>query len=371
MTTEAWQNWRAFDSHEPELENVLDEAYSDQRFVGGPTQVGPTALHAVLRNGGTMGPAVMMLTGIHANLTPELIVDSGLARADSSAYHGGSLSDEIAALVSLELGVRLRVAGTRQLSGTHEHKPSSPLHLEVSPLVRPGRNDREVLPRVIQRNPNLDQLELLGSFPSLEGAAAIALVRAAREYTSGIWWANEDSDQGWLHLISAVEVAAAQRQKDSAEATDLLQTHWPEAWAALTPADSSVRAAMAEVLAPQMRASRRFVDFIEDLAPDPPEPRPPWDELDWSDMRRHARTIYTHRSNALHAGKPFPLPMRKAPREDSTGALQEAPWGLSSGGAGAIWMKKETPMLLSTFEYIVRGALLSWWGELAETSTLR
>jgi len=33
---------------------------------------------------------------------------------------------------------------------------------------------------------------------------------------------------------------------------------------------------------------------------------------------------------------------------------------------GAIWDAAETPMLLATFEYIARGALLQWWDEMAE-----
>lgn len=81
-------------------------------------------------------------------------------------------------------------------------------------------------------------------------------------------------------------------------------------------------------------------------------------------MRDHAKTIYGHRSNALHAGKPFPMPMRETPRVGEGGVVQEAPWGLTSGGAGAIWERSETPMLLSTFEHIVRGVLLKWWDEL-------
>ncbi len=81
-------------------------------------------------------------------------------------------------------------------------------------------------------------------------------------------------------------------------------------------------------------------------------------------MADHARRIYVHRSAALHAGKPFPLPMLEQPRSEENGAIQEVPFGLNTGGLGGIWDAKEAPMLLATFEYIPRGALLTWWEEL-------
>ena len=135
-------------------------------------------------------------------------------------------------------------------------------------------------------------------------------------------------------------------------------------WEALDDNGDHVRARVANQLVRQMRATRRFVNFLTELAPEPPVQRSDWGELDWTEMRSHANIIYQHRSNALHAGKPFPMPMNNPPREDASGGLQETPGGLTSGGCGATWGHSETPMLLSTFEYIVRGVLLRWWDEL-------
>ena len=100
---------------------------------------------------------------------------------------------------------------------------------------------------------------------------------------------------------------------------------------------------------------------------EPPELRPSFGELDWGEMAQHARLIYSHRSTALHGGKPFPLPMLEQPRKEENGAIQEVPWGLNTGGLGGVWDAKEAPMLLSTFEYIARGSLLNWWDELRGT----
>ena len=57
--------------------------------------------------------------------------------------------------------------------------------------------------------------------------------------------------------------------------------------------------------------------------------------------------------------------MLRAARPEENGAIQEVPYGLNTGGLGGIWDAKEVPMLLATFEYIARGALLAWWDELA------
>jgi hypothetical protein len=145
---------------------------------------------------------------------------------------------------------------------------------------------------------------------------------------------------------------------------ELVEKLWPELWKSLLPAEEAVRGKVSKLLAHQIRATKKFIDFLAELAPEPPEVRPLWDALDWDAMADHARLIYGHRSTALHGGKPFPLPMLRQPRSEENGAIQEVPWGHSSGGQGGIWDAKESPMLLATFEYIARGALLSWWDEL-------
>ena len=55
-----------------------------------------------------------------------------------------------------------------------------------------------------------------------------------------------------------------------------------------------------------MKATRKFIDFIAECAPDPVEPRPTFGAIDWADMASHARIIYTHHSLALHGGNRTP-----------------------------------------------------------------
>lgn len=370
MGTDAWRNWTAYEDEKAEIENADDELHSDRSFVGGPTALGPYVLSTVVREDPTspalrVGPAVQLHVGVHEHLIPDVVVDGELVEPDSDAYHGGNASDEIAALTSLALGVRLRVAGTSRLSGIHEHgEDGRPIHFEVTPLAHPGRPGREYIPAALTRRADLNQLDRLKTFPHLNETAQIELIRAARAYANGLWWANEDQDQSWLHLVTAIEIGANHRQKVSARPEELIEKLWRELWNALPSADETVRGEVSKLLAPQIRATRKFVDFLTECAPPPPALRPPFGGLVWDEMANHARLVYDHRSKALHGGKPFPLPMLERPRRDENGAIQEVPWGLNTGGLGGVWDAREAPMLLSTFEYVARGSLLTWWDEL-------
>jgi hypothetical protein len=82
---------------------------------------------------------------------------------------------------------------------------------------------------------------------------------------------------------------------------------------------------------------------------------------------------YEYRSKALHDGMPFPAPMCAAPvkLDKSWEVFGENPYGLgksSLGGmseSGGVWLAKDIPMLLYTFEYIVRHALNGWWSSMS------
>lgn len=365
MGTDAWKNWRAFAAGATERENFDDELHSDRFFIGGPANLDPYRLSTVIRDTGSVGCALLLEGGIYADLIPDVVIDGQLARADSAAYHGGTMSDEIGALISLALGVRIRRAGTRRLSGLHRDEgPTPPIYFDVPRLTPPGRPNREMLPRVMRRPADLSGLSQLNFFPHIPEQAQVELVRAARAYSAALWWANEDPNNAWLQLVTSVEIAAKSRQVLTAEPVALLEELWPDLWDAVLPADEAIRKRVAQLLAPQLKATRTFVDFIEECKPASPDPRPEYDQLDWSRMRHHARVIYDHRSKALHSGKPFPLPMLEAPRVDDSGTVQERPWGLNAGGLGGVWDAAQTPMLLSTFEHVARGALLHRWDEL-------
>jgi hypothetical protein len=54
--------------------------------------------------------------------------------------------------------------------------------------------------------------------------------------------------------------------------------------------------------------------------------------------------------------------MCERPYQDKTlSAPGEIPIGHATSTLGGIWLIADTPMLLHTFEYITRNALLAWW----------
>jgi hypothetical protein len=388
--TAAWRNWHAFNDGEPELEYYVDELHSTAEFAIGQADFGPYELTAVMREGRprgagqdgrqpTVGLSLLLKGRLHANLIVDIVKDGELVGPDTSTYYGGTISDEVAALASLCTGIPIRCAGTRMQSGIHEHmdRPDgvtaddSPLLVrEVRPLTTPQTSGWPRLPRIATRPAHLDQLARLATIPFLAASAQIALVRAARAYASGIWIADEDPNLAWLQLVTAIEVAATHAIVDRTEPAGLLAELWPELSYALEPAPDDVRAAVSKQLARQVRAAKKFKTFIETYAPEPPSRRPQFDRLDWTRLSEAAGTIYKHRSLALHEGIPMPLPMLGWPRPDGD-AEQETPGGLSSGGADGIWMAADAPMLLATFEYIAREALLRWWDQMTPDDVTR
>jgi hypothetical protein len=366
MGTAAWTNWQAFEAGAQEREHVEDELHSDTGFRGSPKIFGPYTLSIIFRHHqrADVCPALILRSGLHASLTPDILVDGQLVETNTKGYHGGILSDEIAALVALELGVRLRFAGTRLMSGIHhnDEPAGGPYLFDVPRATRPGTPDREILPNSLVRDANLDNLDLTTKFATVREEDQVQIIRAARSYADATWWANEDPNQAWLQLVTALEIAAKAQQSGSYDPQEVIEELDPELWSLLKDLNEDLRAKLAKRLAPQHRVTRTFIDFVTSFAPDPPRVRSAWDALDWSKIGQHARVIYKHRSKALHEGTPFPLPMlRPEPTTDENGTPAEVPGGLNSGGAGGVWMADQYPMTLSMFEYITRGALLRWW----------
>lgn len=113
-------------------------------------------------------------------------------------------------------------------------------------------------------------------------------------------------------------------------------------------------------IAPYLGATAKFRDFVLEFLPEPPANRPsefaqvPWDRK-W--MKKAMETIYGSRSSALHGGIPFPAPMC-APPEQNADKLAERPISLATRMQSATWAADDTPMLLQTFEYIIRHCLV-------------
>lgn len=302
----------------------------------------------------------------------EEIQDATIPKTDQTTFHGGGVFDEIAALLSLALGIRCRSGGSTRhwsINGSLDGF-GHPFEYDHHPphLSRP--TEPPILPEVASGAVDLSDLRLLTAYLSVDARTAMEMLRSSRMYERAVWVADDDPGLAWIWLVGAVEVAANHWSGASSPAHEVLEEVWPELAAMLGKHGQEHLHEVAVLLHQQTRATRKFLDFLMAHLPGPPQDRPEkWGQLDWSQMRAHLRTVYTYRSSALHAGTPFPLPMCMPPRTFDDRHPVEKPTGLGMYAQDARWRAEDTPMLLWTFEYVARGALLRYWTSLGTAAS--
>lgn len=292
------------------------------------------------------------------------------------AYHGGLIHDELAALISLLLGVRLKAGAASRHFQPHGDPRGEPWAFKQwgqRDPTAPIPTERPILPRLTGVREFGDAV-LLSTYPELSPQAAVALARAARLYQDAVWIAELEPELSWLMLTSAVETAASFHSQASEHPLDSFRA-WQCGGAIEELLSSNGRgelvAQVAEIVVPYLGATRKFRNFLLEFLPAPPAVRPPEHlRISWEkgDLRKAFNVIYDHRSRALHGGTPFPAPMCWPPRM-SGDAYAERTAGTGAGSRGAVWTIESLPMLLSVFEYIVHHALCTWWGSLVQAQS--
>ena len=296
------------------------------------------------------------------------------------SYHGGSQADEIAAMLSLCLGIRFKAGGVTRIFGSDADSKGRPIaHLYTGdPVLVPNQDSPN---RRIMKNTSTQLLlpgeaRIIATFPSLSVKDATALIRAVRMYQEAMWIMEATPELSWIMFVSAVETIAARWRTEAVTPIEKMRASRPKLERILLNygADNGEELVLlvAEQIAPYMGATKTFIDFILQFLPPPPQNRPPpfaqhpWDSKAlWKTMDQ----IYKYRSRALHGGHPFPAPMCEPPViVGENGELEEIPGGLATGMKGGVWLAKDTPMLLHTFEYIVRNAILNWWKSVVPAS---
>lgn len=369
----SWTNWQAHDPDGPrEMREVA--LYSDSSVAGYLRRPDwPLDLISTFARPGSGFPLVARIRWYA--VAPPGLDDPEITTSDD-AYHGGDDADEVAALLSLALGIRCRSGGvtrnwwTRPDDGQDydelgypdesDHKPP----VMAPPLHRRGR----VLPRLPSGVNVADAQELFGLYGQMKAGRASLLVQAARQYANALWVAESDPNQAWLHLVSAVEVLSGD-VKLSKPVWERLETAWPELWIQLQHVELAQRIEIGNLIAPRVKVTGQFVQFLMARLAPPPAARVTEDadesttaRVDWDQMTTHLQRIYDYRSQALHGGRPFPLPMCEPPIEWD-GVPGEQPSFHGTWTQNASWAKQDVPMYLHLFEYLVRHALLTWWGE--------
>jgi hypothetical protein len=281
-----------------------------------------------------------------------------------SRYHGGWLGDELTALCSLAMGVRLKSGGVSRYFDTGNSKGRPCADTEVPPSPLPKRQRSWVVPRAHgEHNIQHALVPRLASYPGLQPHEAITLVRSARLYQDAIWMAESEPELAWLLMVSAIEVVATHHQVESFAAKEILRSALPDLCTELVGAGGEeLVERCAGHMSRHLRATNRFLSFLLDYLPSaPPRPGERVVEIEWtpSSLKKSFGKIYNYRSLALHDGTPFPRPMCDPP--SLGGFHQERPAGIAAGYGDAAWLVSDCPMLLHVFEHITRNAVLAWW----------
>lgn len=359
----AYENWKEAVEGKPLNSTLEFPLFTDARVTGelkdayGPYQI----LNAVpMFDTGLLMPALVLRIDYHARYGSGMLLQTNVER-----YHGGGLNDEIAALISLLLGIRLKSGGMTRyfLPGYDPKGLPAAFQMHEDPVLFKQARRTPILPQALGEH-SLDKALLITTLPNLSPRSSVALARATRLYQDAIWIIEAEPALSWLMLVSAVETAAGYWRAAKDSPIERLQFSQPRLGELLKEAGGEeLTLKVADMIADYMGSGKKFVDFIVEFLPTPPEKRPPeFYQITWNakDLEKPLRKIYNWRSRALHGGIPFPEPMCMAPDKHED-AYDEQPGTPAMGTKGGVWVSKDMPMLIHTFEYIARNALIAWW----------
>jgi hypothetical protein len=355
-----WLNWRRHRASAARGSVVEFAVYSDAHLTGGNFTLGPYEVINAVGSSGPVGNSQMGLVLRVADHLPNEREDYDWSKTDTADYHGGGIADEIAALFSLGLGIRCRASGMIRTFEDDGDRYGRVLTDGVDkPFLAPPHAQRfsggglPMIPAISRTITLEDAIPFLEICPRLSRDDAVALLRAARGYEEAVWAADGDPQLAWLRLIGSVESAALRWSKvDEDDPRAALEAAWPELFETIDQASAAVAETLIREIAPLVKSSKRFRDFLLAHLPPPPATRPEYGVLDWNQMPNHLRAIYTARSKALHAGTPFPIPMIDPPRRLGQDNVVAECMGTPVSSRGAVWLPKDAPMHLHVFAYI-------------------
>ena len=310
----SYRNWKEFTNGKPPLGIEEYPLFSDAHLTDdfeedcGPYQF----FHLIgqLAECGVARPKFVLRFSRHINID---ISVKDMEKVRDDIYHGGNPVDEIAALASLALGVRLKAGGlTREFRvGENDDPRGVPMMLgSTRDPVIPMGNSNLILPKscgsFMHRNIR-KALKPFATFPKISNSDATALVRAARLYQDALWIAESEPSLAWLMFVSALEAAANHWRNSLGDPSDLVKDLDPDLYKIakgtieIDAANKVIRRA-----AKTLKATKKFIDFSMKFQPPPPPERPEhrWAQHSWNrkDFRATVRKIYDYRSRALHNG---------------------------------------------------------------------
>ncbi|WP_030277665.1 hypothetical protein [Streptomyces sp. NRRL B-24484] len=366
-----WQLW-----HHPDLESDGWECllYSDSNLLGTPENIGPFTLYTtgIPAGQGDQPTGQLVLRIPHADSQRQLGAQWSLQDATrrGKLWLGAGPDEEVAALLSLSLNIRLRSGGlVRRFPHGSDPAGVPEMHGHHVPGMVPAAPYRIQLPALRgSLQPIGPGLEFLAGYSRLDPTSAFVLAKAARQYADALWVAVSDPEQAWLQLVTALEAVAVHVQAE-ADPVETFRQEQPKAASVIEALDGGQDALpkVAKEFARLLGAGRRVRDFVDRYRPEVPEHRPqrPQWRVDWTQLDTAIKKIYGFRSKLLHEGQPLPPAMAVTCVEtDDNGALAESPSNDTIHGSGnAAWEAGAVPMHLWMFAHIVRGCLLNWFTE--------
>lgn len=369
-----WINWQAMLSGQEarlssEGESILfrplwqEYALYSDAAVGGELELGPYRLMSTRGGGACVGRVSHQLVVRSADHLGEGSPDFGDdEEAEVSGWTGGTLGDQMAALLSLALARRVRCGGVvRQgfAPGDPLGQPTTLWH-RTPVLVEPLR--APMLPGIADNAELGHANKLLEMYSTLGAEDAAALTRAAGQYADALWWADADPRFAWLKLVSALEAGAngADLALVDGDPVALLRRHRGHLYGELNRIDPAAVEVTARHLARTLGVEAKFLAFTLEHAPEPPASRPQGALVDFDALEAPLKVIYDLRSRDLHDGIPFPWPLCEPP-DAGTDGVYERFAGLAVQSQGGTWPATRLPMYLHTFAHIVGGVLRNWW----------
>ncbi|MGC1030874.1 hypothetical protein [Pantoea agglomerans] len=291
-------------------------------------------------------------------------------KANTDDFHGGWLSDEIAALVSLKLGVRAHAGSIVREYYNHTPDYGSPrAEQNPPPPLMPKGN--LVVPSA-KKNIKISQLRLINDIHKLSEKDFNALIKSARNFQDSLWVCESSPNLAWLLMVSALEVAAGNWDTSKGDKIEKFKASKPKLFQRLLEhkVDGLIED-IAKEFEGTFGATKKFCDFCVNFLPDAPLIRPKSGQIVWTEenLLKIFKSVYNSRSSALHAGKPFPQPMCSPP-DSHFGLAEQAVCPPNSkftplkASLGASWSHKEAPINLNTFLHMTHSILNKWWESL-------
>ena len=344
----SWEFPLYSDAHIP---GGMDQAYGPYQIINGRS--GPD-------NYGVLRPVLVLRMDDHL---VGKFASSDVEKSNTALYHGGQLVDEVAALISLSLGIRLKAGNPTRFYLPGDDPKGLPYHQQTrhDPILYVA-GTAPIIPEALGTH-DWSLATPWKGLATLPAKTAAALIRAARQFQEGLWIAEADPEQAWLRFVSAAETAAFCWKAAKETPLEKLRFEKPELVDILIEKGGDHLAErVAKDLAATMGSTKKFIDFIVEFLPAAPTPRlnliyqHTWQI---NDIQSTMKKIYGYRSKALHEGIPFPAPVCMSPSKWS--GIPDEVVGRDFSGNGVNWKAVDLPLYLHTFAYIVQHVLLAWW----------